>query len=128
MNKAVKRYTVRMLAAFGFYTVAVVGLNLLDDNLDLAQWLRISLSLVPVLPAIAMVFIALTFIRTLDEVQQRVITESMLVSAIVVGLASFTWGFLEGVMSLPEISLIWVLPALVGLQGVLMPLVRQRYR
>lgn len=128
MTDASKRYTWRMVMASVLYTAAVIGVNLIDAQADLAQPVRIALSLVPVLPAVLMLVAIIAFYRAMDEVQQRLISESTIVSALIVGFASFTWGFLEGAMTLPDISLIWVLPALIGVQGLAMPVIRRRYQ
>lgn len=128
MTEAARRYTWRMAVAAVLYTAAVIGVNLIDAQAELAQPVRIALSLLPVLPAILMLVAIITFYRAMDEVQQRVISESTIVAALVVGFASFTWGFLEGAMTLPDISLIWVLPALIGVQGLAMPFIRRRYQ
>ena len=126
MTEAAKQYTWRMATAAALYTITVIGVNLIDDGLDLSQALRITLSLLPVIPAIGMLVAMIAFYRRMDEVQQRLISESTIISALIVGFASFTWGFLEGAMTLPTISLIWVLPALIAVQGLAMPVVRLR--
>ncbi|GGC95611.1 hypothetical protein [Aquisalinus flavus] len=127
MKKEATKYTIRMLAIFAFYTVSVIGINLLPAD-DMAPWMRIALSLIPVIPAIVMIFVILEFVRAMDEVQQRIITESCLVSLVVVGLASFSYGFLEGAIDVPPISMIWVFPALIGTAGIAQIFVRMRYR
>lgn len=128
MTEAARRYTGRMAVAAVLYTVAVIGVNVLDNRVDLAQPVRIALSLVPVLPALGMFAAIITFVRAMDEVQQRIVHESAIVSGLIVGFASFTWGFLEGAMALPDISMVWILPALIAVQGLAMPFVRRRYR
>ena len=109
------------------YTAAIVGINVLDASLDLPVPLLIALSLLPVIPAIYLLFIMTEFVRTLDEVQQKVVTESTLWSAGLVGIAGFTYGFLEGAVELPAISPIWILPALLMVQGIAQAFVRMRY-
>ena len=122
-----RRYQRRMFIVFSIYTVLIFGINYLDDSVSLASWQRIGLSFLPVLPAIATVFIVLEFVRTLDEVWQRIITEAALISAGVVGLGTFTLGFMEGVIDLPEGILIWIWPAMIAIQGIAMWVVRMRY-
>ena len=117
-----------MVWIFVFYTVTVVGINLLDDQFTLPQWFRITMSLAPILPAVLMVFAVIAFVRSMDEVWQRIITESSLASAIIVGLGCFTYGFLQGAMVLPDISLLWVWPALIAVQGIAMIFVKRRYQ
>lgn len=127
MKKEATKYSIRMLAIFAFYTVSVIGINLLPAD-EMAPWMRIALSMIPVIPAIVMIFVILDFVRSMDEVQQRIINESCLVSLVVVGLASFSYGFLEGAIAVPPVSMIWVFPALIGTAGIAQIFVRMRYR
>lgn len=126
VKKAVVVYTIRMIVNFTFYAAAVIGINLLPFD-NMAAWVRVLASLVPVIPAIIMIFVILDFVRVMDEVYQRIITESCLVSLILVGLATFTYGFLEGAVDMPDISMIWVFPALIGTAGIAQIFVRMRY-
>ncbi|MCF6293931.1 MAG: hypothetical protein L3J04_11115, partial [Robiginitomaculum sp.] len=98
MNKNAKKYSVRMLVAFSIYTVLLVGLNVVDSIFEFPQWQRITMSVLPVIPAIAIIFIILEFVRSMDEVWQRIINESTLISMGIVGSATFTLGFMEGVV------------------------------
>ena len=126
MKTAIRQYTLHMTIVMVVYVASVVGINLIDSE-KLSASARIALSLIPILPAIGMVFVIIRYVRRIDEVQQRIITEACLVSLIIVGLACFTYGFVEGAVSLPEISLIWVFPALIGTAGISLPFVRLRY-
>lgn len=127
LNKPAHIYTVRMIITFIAYTVLLVGANLLDRHADLAQWQRIAISLLPVLPAIAMIFVILSFVRTMDEVWQRIITEAALISAGIVGIGTFTLGFMEGIMPLPDDILIWIWPAMIAIHGIATQFVKMRY-
>ncbi|PWE17099.1 hypothetical protein DDZ18_10390 [Marinicauda salina] len=128
MSPAAKRYSFRIAGAAGAYAGAVVGVNALDAGFALDAPVRVGLALLPVLPALYGLWAALQFVRAMDEVQARIISEAMLVSALIVGFASFTYGFLEGALALPDISMIWVLPALLGVMGVAQVFVRMRYQ
>ncbi|MEM8684996.1 MAG: hypothetical protein AAGA33_05245 [Pseudomonadota bacterium] len=127
MKPALKRYVTQLFLTLLVYTVAIIGINLLDASMDLPVPVLVGLSLIPVIPAIYLLFIMTEFVRTLDEVQQKVVTESTLWSAGLVGIAGFTYGFLEGAVELPAISPIWILPALLMVQGIAQAFVRMRY-
>lgn len=127
-KKAVKTYTLRMILGFLGYTVTVIGINLVDDAMSLSMATRIGMSLLPVLCAIFILITIVRFVRQMDEVQSRIVTESALISAGIVGIASFTYGFLQGAIELPDISLIWVLPSLFGCFGIAQIFVGWSYR
>ena len=116
-----------MIIVFSIYTLLVLTSKYLDSQYDLSLIQRILLSVLPVVPAATSIFVMINFVRTMDEVWQRIISESTLISAGVVGVVTFTLGFLEGVIELPDGILIFVLPAMFMVYGVALPLVRMRY-
>lgn len=128
MDKHAKTYTIRMVVAFIFYTVLLFGSITAIQTFEMPAPLAAMLAILPVLPAIAVLFIIVAFVRTRDEVQQKIIMESTLWGMGIVAIASFTYGFLQNVLPLPEISLIWVLPALLGIPGIAQVFVRMRYQ
>ena len=127
-RKAAITYSWRMAITGMLYTFTVFGINVIDNYLDLLLWQRIALYLLPIIPALMMLTSVLAFYRQMDEVMQRIMTESMLISAFIVGFGSFTYGFLQGAINLPDISMIWILPALIAFQGLAMVYVRLRYQ
>lgn len=127
-NKAKKRYSLQMLLVFTIYLMLLFLVNALDAHFELEQWQRIGLAVLPVLPALAMIFVVFKFVRSMDEVLQKIITEAALISAAIIGIATFTLGFLEGVIPLPQGLLIWIWPAMMGLHAIITWFVRLRYQ
>lgn len=125
MNANAKRYMIELSSVFGVYTVALIVMNTVDAD----GWptvLRIVLYLSPAIAALFIVPVVLRFVGTMDEFMRRVIAESCLVSMVVVGLASFAYAFVEEPLGLPQIGLIWVWPALMGVAGLAQVPVRMR--
>ncbi|WP_019961468.1 hypothetical protein [Woodsholea maritima] len=127
-RQAVKAYFWRMILGFVGYTVTVIGINLIDDAMSLSMATRIGMSLLPVLCAVFILITIVRFVRQMDEVQSRIVTESALISAGIVGIGTFTYGFLQGAIELPDISLIWILPSLFAGFGVAQIFVGWSYR
>ena len=123
-----KRYSTRMMIFMVAYTVSIIGVNLIDNARTLSPVVRIGLALIPVLPAMFAVFAIVSFVRDMDEVQARIITEAVMIAAVVVSLASFTYGMLRGAVELPAIEAYWYMPALFAVTGASLPLVSRRYR
>ena len=48
----------------------------------------------------------------MDEFRRRIVSEAILWSGGIVGFATFGYGFLEGSIDAPYISMIWVLPCI----------------
>lgn len=128
MMTAAKRYTMRMVIFAIAYTAAIFGINVIDNAFDLPAPARIILSLIPVAPAVFCIFAIVSFVRDMDEVQSRIITESVMIAAITVSIASFTYGMMRGAVELPVIEAYWYLPALIAATGASQPFVSRRYR
>ncbi len=128
MTSAAKTYTRRMLVFAVVYSAAILGVNLADNMLDLSAPVRIALALIPVAPAAFAVFAIISFVRAMDEVQARIITESVLIAAVIVSLGSFTYGMLRGAVELPAIEAFWYMPALIAVAGLAQVFVARRYR
>ena len=128
MTQAAKKYSRRMIVVTVLYSASVIGINLLDRWADLPLWALVVISLLPLVPALGMLAAMVTFVRSMDEVQRRIVTESVLIAALIIAFASFTYGFVQGAIDLPDISLIWILPALIAVQGITMIFVRRWYQ
>ena len=123
MKPAAKRYTFAFTGFMMCYSGIVLGVPFLDRTFDLAPPVRLVLALAPVIPALLALREFIIFLRAADEVQARI-----LIAAGVVAFASFAWGFVESWMAVPDLSFIWILPAMVAVWGLALPFVSRRYR
>jgi len=89
--------------------------------------LRTVIALLPMLPIAWTGFIVLRFMRSLDELQQRIQLEAVVFSAVVTGLLTGAYGFLEGV-GYPELDTVWIMPMLMVLWVVGQIIARRRYQ
>lgn len=129
-NPHARRYMLHMFIAMAGYTAVLFGsITLLRGELITADWLRILIAIAPVFPALYGLHAFIIFFRSMDEFQRAVIAEANLISAGAVAFLSFAYAFAQQASDLlPEIGLIWVLPAIVGGQGLAACFVRGRYR
>ena len=128
MSPAARRYTRFFLLWMAVYSVLVIASSVALDRMGLSGPPAVAASVAPVLPALMALREFVVFLRSMDEVQARIQSEAILIAAGLVGFASFTWGFAERGVALPEISLIWVLPALVWTWGGALFIVSRRYQ
>lgn len=128
MKAAGRRYTREMLTAAGLYSVLVFAGAYGVDQMNLPRWGIIAASLAPLLPALLMLRAYATYLSRIDEMQRRIQTDSILISAAIVGFGSFAYGFLEEWADFPHLPLIWVFPALIGIWGLAACVVRLRYK
>ncbi len=129
-NPHARRYMLHMLIAMVGYTAVLFGsITVIRGDMIEADWLRILIAILPVIPALYGLHAFITFFRSMDEFQRAVIAEANLISAGAVAFLSFAYAFAQQASDLlPEIGLIWVLPAIVGGQGIAACFVRGRYR
>jgi hypothetical protein len=127
MRSAAKKYTTRLTIALIIYFVALIGGQQLISSFELSSTFEIVLALLPSLPVIMVVRAVLEFSKSWDELQRQKSLEATLIAFIVVGLGTFSYGFLEG-LGFPKISMIWVFPMLYVTHGVAMVYVTSKYQ
>jgi len=127
MEPDVRRYLLHFGGAMLGYTALLFASVHVLNTYELAPVWRGVLALLPVLPGLYGLHAVMVFYHSRDEFKRRIISESMLVSALLTGFACFAYGFIEGAVDLPQISLIWVLPVMIGLSGLVACVLRWRY-
>ena len=121
-----KSYLIDLSTAMASYAIVLFGTRYGLKLLDPTGPLLIALAALPVLPTVYTAYVILKHVARMDELQRRIQLEAFAASALCIALGTFALGFLEDA-GVPRPSLIWVMPAMVGLWGLLAPLVRRRY-
>lgn len=129
MITAVKIYMRDMLLGFTAYGLVLFGVNsyLSGSGADLPQAAQAGLALLPMLPVLLVLRAILVFSRSWDELQRKIAMEAVLIAFFLVGFGTFAYGFLEGV-GFPKLDIIWVMPMLIGIQGLSIGFVSWTYR
>jgi hypothetical protein len=123
-----KRYRNQMLVWAVTYCVVTYASVYTLKNFGIENFaLRTLIALLPMLPIAWVGIIIMRFIRSLDELQQKIQLEAVIFSAVMTGLLTGAYGFMEGV-GYPELDTIWVLPMLMVLWVVGQALARRRYQ
>ncbi len=91
---------------------------------------KVAVALLPVLPMVFVVRAMLRHMLRQDELQQRIELQAVAITCAVVGMATFSLGFLQNVRLLPSPpwAMLWVLPLMIGVYGVVRFLLARRYR
>jgi hypothetical protein len=113
-----KRYTRDLLAAMALYSATVVGAVYLARSIDAEGATLIAISLAPMAPALLATWVFFRHFSTMDEMFRRLHAESFAASALIVGLVTFAFGFIENDVPL-RVSMTWVLPAIIGGWGLI---------
>jgi hypothetical protein len=126
MNRVHRRYTLEFLTAFVLYLVVLVVSIKLLGTYGNTSW-RYPLAVAPVLPAALVLFTFVRFFRRVDELEQRMYLEGFAFAFGASGLATFAYGFLEGV-GFPHLDWTFVMPVMIAFWGVGNALARRRYQ
>lgn len=99
-----RRYLRRMLVVSILYTAFTLFSGYMSRQLPEGDAWRIPLALLPVLPAAGMVFAMISFVRGLDELEQRIHLLSAVIVLTTLVLGSITYGFLQAYAGFPGLN------------------------
>jgi uncharacterized membrane protein YcfT len=115
-RRAARRYLIEFGSAMAAYVVVLLLSTAVVRSHPDAGW-RFAVAVAPVVPAVGAAWAVLRHVRHLDERERLVQLQAVTLSAVVVGLATFTYGFLE-LAGAPALAMVWVLPALIVVWGL----------
>ncbi|MFT4937031.1 MAG: hypothetical protein ACI88A_000040 [Paraglaciecola sp.] len=115
-----KLFTKKFMFSMMIFLVLIAIQTFSLELLDMAVWLQVVVTLLPVTPLIWAFQIYRKRFRLLDEYMQRLTGEAFLWSMGIVGFLSFSYGMLEMKFALPAISLSFILPAIFGGHGLVL--------
>lgn len=118
MNQEVqKRYFREFGISMGFYVVLLIASVSVLTNFELPKVAQIVIALIPVIPTIFVLIAVMRALRDGDELQQKIQLQAVTFSAIVTGLITFSYGFLENV-GFPRFPTLFTFPLLLALWGI----------
>ena len=119
-----KQYMKEFGGAMVLYAVTLIGVNYYyDNNPDTVRaWV---LALLPMVPTLLAAWAIVRHIGRVDEMYRKLMTEAYAIGGVITALATFTYGFLEGI-GLPQISMIWILPFYVMVSSFIIPILVKR--
>ncbi len=127
MKKALITYTRDFGLSMALYMAAVFGINMVPGIEEMPKWQAVLIALIPIVPILMSIRAVLVFHRSMDELHKQIAMEATIIAFFLVGLGSFSYGFLEGV-GFPQLDVIWIFPALIMTQGVAQFVVRRKYQ
>ncbi len=122
--QAGRRYAVRLTAAMSAYVVTVVAAALALPLLpEPARYVVMAL---PMVPAAFVALAVLRYTREADEMQRRIVLESLAAAFALGSLLTFGYGLLQ-VAGAPDVSWMYVWPVYAGSWLLFGLLARRRY-
>ena len=126
MKPEARKYRNATIISFSLYGLILFTVNTYLQSNGTDGWLPVALAFVPMLPILYFARALIVFSRSWDELQRRISFEATVVALFVVGLGTFSYGFLEGV-GFPQLDTIWIMPMLIAVQGVSQFIIAGRY-
>jgi hypothetical protein len=126
MKPAAKQYLKDFIVGMGLYIIILISANIALRVWDLSLTIKIILALACAAPVLLIIKAVLRFAKTFDELQRKKQMEATLIAFILVGMGTFTYGFLE-MIGFPRLPIIWAFPLLYMTQGLAMIYVTRKY-
>jgi hypothetical protein len=124
-----RRYVTSLLGWFATYAVLLfASLTLIDHNV--VAWLpaRVVVGLSPMIAAFGILNLVMREYRAADELQQKIVAESIMFAFGATAILTFSYGFLQRAVGAPELSYFWVWAILGSTWLAGSYLARQRYK
>lgn len=126
-NHITKRYTREFTISMIAYAAILVASISAIKNIAMTQSIKVIVSLAPVVPVTFILIAVMRSVRDSDELQQRVHLLAITFAAVMTGLVTFTYGFLENI-GFPKFSTFLVLPMLFFFWGISLSWFTKRYQ
>lgn len=128
MNREVqKMYFKEFGISMGFYVVLLIASISVISNVELPKAVQVVIALIPVIPTIFVVIAVMRALRDSDELQQRIQLQAVTFSAIVTGLITFSYGFLENI-GFPHFPSLFIFPLMIALWGIGAGIFARKYK
>lgn len=126
MNRAARDYVVQFGGAMAAYCVVLIASIAVIQHTSLPTPLRALVAVAPAIPTIFALLALVRFLGRMDELQRRIQLEALGFAFGATAILTFAYGFLENA-GLPQLSYIWILPAMVALWGLGAAVAARRY-
>ncbi|UTW55491.1 hypothetical protein [Kordiimonas sp. SCSIO 12610] len=127
MKPAAKQYFKDLLIGIGLYIVILISTNIAIKVWELSIEVKTLMAFSCAAPALLVIRAVLKFSTTWDELQRKKALEATLISFLLVGMGTFTYGFME-MIGFPHLPMVWVFPILYMTQSLAMIYVTRKYQ
>tara|TARA_R110000868_G_scaffold134523_8_gene346585 strand:+ start:1834 stop:2229 length:396 start_codon:yes stop_codon:yes gene_type:complete len=110
----------RFMTAMVVFLLLIAVQTFTIELLDISTWLKVVITLMPVLPLIWAFFIFRVRYRALDEYMKALTGEAFLWMIGIICFSSFVYGMLAMKFDLPQVNLAMVLPFVFGGHGLIL--------
>ncbi|MBK8903685.1 MAG: hypothetical protein IPM53_21055 [Anaerolineaceae bacterium] len=123
-----RKYLVRfILGMVGYSILLPLSLILVGDGRVTQPWLAILVALLPVAPFLNAMTAIIQNVRSQDELFRRIHLEAVLITALLTGAVTFSYGLLEATELVPPLPNVFIAPFMIFVWGVANVIISRRY-
>lgn len=128
MNHWKRRYLIRFISSMVGYSILLpLSLVVVGGGRVEQPWVAILVVLMPVIPFLNAMTAVLQNVRSQDELFRRIQLEAVLVTALLVGALTFSYGLLEITELVPPFPTVFIAPLMITVWGIANVVISRRY-
>ena len=128
MKRWERRYLLRFISGMVGYSILLPIAMIVVGNGRVEQpWMAVLVALLPILPFINAMTAVVQNVRSQDEMFRRIHLEAVLVTALLVGALTFSYGLLEATELVPPLPTVFIAPLMIVIWGIANTIISRRY-
>lgn len=128
MKRWERKYLVRfILGMVGYSILLPLSLNLVGDGRVEQPWLAVLVTLLPIAPFLNAMTAVIHNVRSQDELYKRIHLEAVLVTTLLTGAVTFSYGLLEASELVPPLPTVFIAPFMIFVWGIANIVISRRY-
>lgn len=128
MNKWQQKYLIRfILGMLGYAILLALSFGLVGDGRVDNPWLAALVALLPIAPFLNAIAAIIHNVRSQDELKQRIHLEAVLVTTLITGSVTISYGLLETTQLVPHLPIVFIAPFMIFVWGFATIIISHRY-
>ncbi len=129
MKRWERRYLLRFISGMVGYSILLPISMIVVENGRVEQpWMAVLVALMPILPFINAITAVVQNVRSQDEMFRRIHLEAVLVTTLLVGAVTFSYGLLEVTELVPPLPTVFIAPLMIAIWGIANTVISRRYK
>ena len=123
-----RKYLLRfILGMVGYSILLPLSLIVVGDGRVEQPWLAVLVALLPIAPFVNAMTALMHNVREQDELQRRIHLEAVLVTTLLTGAVTFSYGLLEASELVPPLPTVFIAPFMIAVWGITHTVISRRY-
>jgi len=128
MNNWQRKYLFRFISGMAGYAILLSLIFILVDNREIEpSWLVILLAFLPLAPFLNAMSAVIHNVRSQDELHHRINLEAVLITTLITGGLTLSYGLLETAELVPHMPTVIIAPFMIFVWGIANIFVSRRY-